>query len=361
MAATPDRILRTLVFPIQYLEIGEALARELGQDIDELYRACHIDLPRPFMPWHTMNGLQMKRSLAHFLSVCPPGLPPVVPFMEHFPLTAHGPVGMLAITSANLGEALQGALRYASLVMPAFRMHQEDVGDEVHIVVESNHHFGAVHDFFTETVVLAPTKIAPFLKQAIPGGSVHFRHAALGAPADYERAFAGRFLFGCAQNKLVIPRQALGIPLIAPSKASHMMMKATLEQQRLARLDTKPVTQEVKAHLRVALRTRKLVTAESLAQAMTMSPRTLSRRLQEEGSTLPQIKHEISLEQARTLLRENRLNIQQIALATGFADAASFARAFKRATGQTPSEARHGQDGGAAAPGSPQGFTQDTP
>lgn len=357
MAATPDRILRTLVFPIQYLEIGDALARELRRDIDELYRVCQIDLPRPFMPWHTMDGVQMKRSLAHFLSVCPAGVPPVVPFMEHFPLTTHGPVVMLAITSANLGEALHGALRYASLVMPAFRMHQEDIGDEVHIVVEPTHDFGAVHDFFTETVVLAPTKIAPFLKQPIAGGAVHFRHAPLGAPADYERAFAGRFHFGCAQNKLVIPRHALSTPLIAPSKASHMMMKATLEQQRLARLDTKPVTQEVKAHLRVALRKKQVVTAESLARALALSERTLSRRLQEEGSTLPQLKQDVSLEHARTLLREGQLNVQQVAQATGFADAASFARAFKRATGQTPSEARQGHD----ATTSPRDTTQDTP
>lgn len=357
MPPTPDRILRTLVFPIQYLEIGEALARELGRDIDELYRSCRIDLPRPFMPWHTMDGLQLKRSLAHFLSACPPGVPPVVPFMAHFPLTTHGPLGMLAITSANLGEALQGALRYASLVMPAFRMHQEDIGDEVHVVVEPNHHFGAVHDFFTETVVLAPTKIAPFLKQAIPGASVHFRHAPLGVPSDYEQAFAGRFLFGCAQNKLVIPRQALNIPLIAPSMASHMMMKATLEQQRLARLDTKPITQSVKAQLRVALHKKKNVSAESLAQALALSERTLSRRLKEEGRTLPQLKQEVSLEHARTLLREGHLNVQQIAQATGFADAASFARAFKRATGQTPSEARQGHD----APSSPHPIPQDTP
>ena len=355
--ATPDRILRTLVFPIQYLEIGESLARELGQDIDTLYQACGIDLPRPFMPWHTMDGVQMKRSLEHFLSVCPAGVPPVVPFMEHFPLTAHGPVGMLAITSANLGEALQGALRYASLVMPAFRMHREDVGDEVHIVVEADHDFGPVHAFFTETVVLAPTKVMPFLKHAIQGASVQFQHAPLGAPSDYEQAFAGRFMFGCAQNKLVIPRQALSIPLIAPSKASHMMMKATLEQQRLARLDTKPVTQEVKAHLRVALRKKKPTTAEAMAQALAMSVRTLSRRLREEGSTLPQLKQDICLEQARVLLLENQHSIQQIAEATGFADATSFARAFKRATGQTPSEARQGQPENRPTPD----LTQDTP
>lgn len=217
--ATPDRILRSLKFPIQYLEIGESLARDLGHDMDAFYQACGIDLPRPFMPWHTMDGVQMKRSLAHFLSVSPPGLPAVVHFMEHFPLTSHGPVGMLAITSANVSEALQGAVRYAPLVMPAFRMRIEEAGSELHIIVEPEHDFGEVHNFMTETVVLAPTKITPFLKHPIEGASVHFQHEPMGAIAGCERAFNGRFQFGCAHNKLVIPRSALSIPLIAPSDA----------------------------------------------------------------------------------------------------------------------------------------------
>ena len=40
----PDRVLRTLTFPIQYLEVGEALARELGHDIEQLYQNWGIDL-----------------------------------------------------------------------------------------------------------------------------------------------------------------------------------------------------------------------------------------------------------------------------------------------------------------------------
>ncbi len=48
---SPDRILKSLTFPIQYLEIGESLARELHQDVEALYHHCGIDLPRPFMPW----------------------------------------------------------------------------------------------------------------------------------------------------------------------------------------------------------------------------------------------------------------------------------------------------------------------
>jgi AraC-like DNA-binding protein len=337
-----DRILKSLTFPIQYLEIGESLARELHQDAEDLYRHCGIDLPRPFMPWQTINGKQMQLALAHFLKLCPPGPPPLVKFMAHFPLTTHGPVGMLAITSANLGEALQGALKYASLVMPAFSMRRQDVGDEVHTIVERQYDFGAINDFFTETVVLAPLKIMPFLTRPVSGGTVYLMHSPIGDPAEYEAAFGVKFVFNARQNKVVLPRQDLSIPLIAPSRASHLLMKATLEQQSQARLDIKPFTQEVKRQLQSAVRQKQVLDADALAQALTISPRTLSRRLQDEGTTLPQLRTEVGVEYAEILLLETDKTIAQIAHATGFADAAAFTRAFKRATGQTPTQRRTG-------------------
>lgn len=340
-----DRELQSLTFPIQYLEIGEALARELGQDVEPLYKAWGIDLPRPFMPWHTIDGVQMKRSLKHLLDHLPYGPPPIVAFMAHFPLTVHGPAGMLALTSANLGEALHGAIRYAPLIMPAFELHREDVGDEVRLVVEPKVDFGEVQDFFTETVTLAPTKVMPFLKTPVEGASVHFRHSPLGIESQYEAAFSGPIHFRARQNMLVLPRSALSIPLIAPSKASHLMMKATLEQQRKSRLDVRPVTYEVKEYLRAALGRRHTPSADEVAQTLALSARTLSRRLQDEGTTLPQLRGEVSIEHARTLLLETSKSIAQVAEATGFADATAFARAFKRATGMTPTALREQHTG----------------
>ncbi|MBI2733358.1 MAG: AraC family transcriptional regulator ligand-binding domain-containing protein [Aquabacterium sp.] len=345
-----DRILKSLTFPIQYLEIGEALARELHQDVEELYRYCDIDLPRPFMPWQTINGLQMKRALAHFLHHCPPGAPPLVTFMAHFPLTTHGPVGMLAITSATLDEALQGALKYASLVMPAYEMRRQDVGDEAHVIIERKYDFGDLNAFFTETVVLAPLKIMPFLTRPVAGATVYLMHSPLGDPAEYEAAFGVKFVFNARQNKFVLPRQELSIPLIAPSRASHLLMKATLEQQSQARQDTKPTSREVKRRLQAAVRQKQVLDADALSEALAVSPRTLSRRLKDEGTTLPQLRTEVGIEYAEVLLLETDKSIAQIAHAAGFADAAAFTRAFKRATGKTPSQLRSSANGLTDAP-----------
>lgn len=332
--------LDRLHFPLQYLEIGESMAREVGADVDGFYAAVGLDLPRPFAPWQTMNGAQVQRALKEFLRMCPPDMAPIQPFMTHFPLTVHGPVGMLAITSANLGEALQGAIAYAPLVMPAFAMHREDVGDEVHLVISAKAHFGEVHDFFTETVVLAPTKIVPFLRGAVGDVTVCLRHRPLGPEDSYQAAFPASYRFNSEEDKLIFRRSALSTLLITPSKASHLMMRATLDQQRRHRHATSPVTAEVKVRLREALMKRQSLSAEDIATSMAMSLRTLSRRLNSEGVTFPQIKTEVSIEHARELLKETDKHISLVAELSGFTDTTAFTRAFKKATGLSPADHR---------------------
>ena len=77
------------------------------------------------------------------------------------------------------------------------------------------------------------------------------------------------------------------------------------------------------------------------ARLFHMTPRTLHRRLQQEGSSfqdiLEQIRHTLALEH----LKANRLSIQEIAYALGYTDIANFRRAFKRWQGMPPSEYRN--------------------
>lgn len=126
----PDRLLKNLSFPAQYLDVGESLARALSLDVAEYYRYSGVSYPRQTLPGQTISGTQMQRSNEMIMKMCPPGAPPLVTFMAHIPVTSHGPVGMMAITARSLGEAMQTALDYSMLVMPAFavRRHDGNVG-----------------------------------------------------------------------------------------------------------------------------------------------------------------------------------------------------------------------------------------
>jgi AraC-like DNA-binding protein len=84
-------------------------------------------------------------------------------------------------------------------------------------------------------------------------------------------------------------------------------------------------------------------TADALADALHVSPRTLHRQLQEEGASLQSIKDEVRREQAIHLLRRTDRPVKQVALAVGFSNEKSFSRAFSQWTGESPSAFRRSE------------------
>lgn len=75
---------------------------------------------------------------------------------------------------------------------------------------------------------------------------------------------------------------------------------------------------------------------ELVAQRMTMSPRTLQRRLSDLETTWRDEIESVRHERAAALLRETELPVQSIAGRLGYTDARALRRAFQRWTGQTP-------------------------
>ena len=67
------------------------------------------------------------------------------------------------------------------------------------------------------------------------------------------------------------------------------------------------------------------------------APEHLSRRFhQEAGMTFREYVDQLRLRRALKLMRSGRLNLTQLAAHLGYADANSFSRAFKRASGMSP-------------------------
>ena len=77
-----------------------------------------------------------------------------------------------------------------------------------------------------------------------------------------------------------------------------------------------------------------------MADLLAMHRRTLSRRLKDSGSGYRTITNEIRFEIARQLLDETDVSLGQSAAALGYSEASAFTRAFRRWSGQTPSDWR---------------------
>jgi AraC-like DNA-binding protein len=76
--------------------------------------------------------------------------------------------------------------------------------------------------------------------------------------------------------------------------------------------------------------------ANEIAQKFGISVATLKRRLQDEGSGLTELKKACRYGLALDLLRDSNLSIGEIAARLGFSDPTTFARAFHRWNGCSP-------------------------
>ena len=79
-----------------------------------------------------------------------------------------------------------------------------------------------------------------------------------------------------------------------------------------------------------------------MADSLYRSERTLRRQLAEEGASFTRIHDRVRCERALELLRDPRLTVAQVGSQVGFGDVREFRRAFKRWTGRTPTDLRHG-------------------
>lgn len=79
---------------------------------------------------------------------------------------------------------------------------------------------------------------------------------------------------------------------------------------------------------------------EDIAKALAVSPRTLQRRLEAEGTSFGEVWDESRRQVACKHLRNPKIAIKEVAYMLGFSEPSTFYRAFRRWTGATPLDYR---------------------
>lgn len=114
-------------------------------------------------------------------------------------------------------------------------------------------------------------------------------------------------------------------------------------------IETRVVAQELQLKADFPATVRRLVrkqllfgqcSMDAVAAALGMHRRTLDRKLQRHAVQYGALVESVKQDAAGQLLRDSRLQVQQIAESLGFSTAANFATAFRHWTGMTPTEYR---------------------
>lgn len=252
-----------------------------------------------------------------------------------------GSYGMLcraSLSAPTLGVALKRWCRHHRLLTDDIGHRLTVDGDTAELAILENRELGAMREFCLVTCLRLLHGYACWaIDSRIPLLATDFPFVTPAHDDVYPLLFApGPITFGAALARYRFDARYLKLPLRRDERAQRAMLQRALQLTVLQYRRDRLLTQRVRDQLREGGRN----TAEALASALHTSVRTLHRQLHEEGTSLQSLKNSVRRDIALDLLTRTARPIKQIALAIGFEDEKSFARAFRAWTGITPSDHR---------------------
>jgi AraC-like DNA-binding protein len=263
-------------------------------------------------------------------------------FSRRLPWGSYGMLARASLTAPNLGVALKRWCRHHGLLTEDLRFELQADGNLAHLTVSEHRDLKRMREFCLLTSLRNVHGVASWwIDSRIPLKEVRFPFAAPPHAQVYPLLFPGPVRFGAPQAGFSFDAQYLALPMRRDERALQAMLQRAVQLIVLPYRRDRLLVQRVRELLRE--RAHDLRAAEDVARALNVSPRTLHRQLRDEGATLQGLKDEARRDAAVFHLQRSQRPIKQIALAVGFRNEKSFARAFKGWTGQTPGEFRRGR------------------
>jgi AraC-like DNA-binding protein len=259
--------------------------------------------------------------------------------IEVLPFGAYRVVDLLASSAPTIGTALAKVADYFPLINTAVRLRYE-IGDaEVSYVVEAPARPSVLTRPYAEYVLAAVVlRTREAMKQPFPLNRVEFTHPRPASTREHERIFACPVAFDVDATRIVIARDVWDTKYgEGATLFSVLDAHAQLLVERLPAGDdfVARVGQAVDAELRGGS-----PELTSVGRRLAMSPRTLQRRLKHHGIRFETLLDAARFRAAQAYLAERDIAASEVAYLLGFAGQSAFNRAFKRWSGQTPTEFR---------------------
>lgn len=260
---------------------------------------------------------------------------------EAAPMSIFGVLAQAARHAPTRRDALHTFVRYDKVLSGGLEIRLEEDTDTGVLVLAHNQD-ALDHGHGAEAALALGARLGrTMLGIPSPDGHVEFAHPPNAPVSVYEAWFESAVRFETGRNAVVFPRHVLDRP---PEHASPVLIRyveAHLELV-LTRL-LEQVADEPLDRVRTEIAKRAAAAqydADGLARALGMSLRTLQRYTTKHGASVRALIDAVREANARELLSDHRLSIEEVAFLVGYADDRAFRRAFKRWTGTTPAKVR---------------------
>lgn len=328
------RMMRT----IASVALMAGMAREEGYDTQAVLAGTDISATDLDSPDVEISGAQELRVIENLVAL---GVDSSFAFRVgcRYRIGAFGVLGYALINCEDVHGVVDLGTRFHRLSFSLCTVVMARQGDEFHLQFDCQHPSPAVCRFIVERDMAALAMIS----RDLTGHRLTLLRWSLAhgqqAPLDvYQGVIRTAPEFHARQNAWVFDGQQLGtrLPLANPVSRAHSsrICEELLEQrERLVGYSGR-----VRAHL--MRNAEAMPSMEEVAADFHVTPRTLRRRLDEEGVTFRDLTLEVRRQLAESMLAEGALTMQDIATRLGYRDVSSFITAFRRSTGSTPAAYR---------------------
>lgn len=259
----------------------------------------------------------------------------VVPYLHAANFQA---LGYSLFSSSTLHEFCQRLVRF-------FRLVSES----------SQHHLYEQEDAFKLTLEITNPEVCDETVDTWLGAVVHFcrclyrpnfaplaveltRPAPPTGADNYGLFFNAPVTFSSKENAFYFNKDDMFAPLpTANQELARRNDEVIIEH--LARLDRDDIVRQVEAKI-VALLPTGDCSREKVASLLNMSSRSLLNKLEQKQTSYKDILENLRSTLAQQYIDQQSMPISEITYVLGFSDTSSFSRAFRRWTGETPSDYR---------------------
>ena len=254
----------------------------------------------------------------------------------------YGLLGQIMMNCNNLAEALESILSVEFIINNIFVSE---------VIIENDCAVNRIHSqqyeaenirHIIEQDISALINIGLFVMNKDYGEhnrplEIHFRHKPAADQAEYERILKTKVLFEQEHNQAIFPLAILESPIYNPNPRVADLLNVELHQLLHEVENQDALTLRLWRYFQVQ-GVSFTADIDSIAQLFNITPRTLQRRLQQEGTNFQDELKYFRTQQAKQLLSNKQLTICEIAFQMGFSDNSAFHKAFKRWTGLTPKD-----------------------
>ncbi|MBG6501354.1 AraC family transcriptional regulator [Pseudomonas aeruginosa] len=324
--------------PVAYAEALLDLVAEYGVSRQALFDAARVRPEVLDSPNGRLSFLDFNQLTYSAQALCgEPALGLVLG--QRLNVSAHGILGYAVLSSANLGKAIQFALKYYRVLGLAYELELVLDDGRAELRAVESMPLGAASVFAAEGLMATLYSIACFLVgEPLQDVRVGFAYPPPAHARRYAEVFGVAAEFEQPWHWLSMPSEYLERPMALANPATVQMC----EQQCEALLATLDVQEGLLTRVRRLLLARPgdFPDLEPAARELHTSGRSLRRHLSSRGTTYQQVLDDVRKRLALQYLTTTQLPLYEIALLLGFNDSSNFRRAFRKWTGKLPSDYR---------------------